>query len=344
MLRRAGTLTPRRCARRSAGPSWKWRRCKARQRREHEAKKTRVERWAEASGNAGLAGRELPGSAGAGRGPAGDGRGPRSSGRRGWRAGWTRCGPGRSWTFCSAWTPGPRAAPSAPAPVPPGTSPSPTPRTGIRGGPREPGPAGGPLAGVIPPGFAGHVTLTIPAATGDPRGGPARGTGRDRARRPGPGPGSGRRRGPQPPVTWHVTVTDQHGHAVGHGCARPVDTPETGRARPARRARVRGHSRRARRTPAGPGTWRLGRRAARDLLLTIEPLPGGDCDHRHQARGHDPGMLLRHLTEVRHATCTGPGCRPGPPGRATSSTTPPMTRAGGPACATATRSAGRTTG
>ena len=33
---------------------------KARQRREHAAKKTRVERWAEGSGNAGLAGRELP--------------------------------------------------------------------------------------------------------------------------------------------------------------------------------------------------------------------------------------------------------------------------------------------
>jgi len=33
---------------------------KAQKRREHEAKKTRVERWAEGSGNAGLAGRELP--------------------------------------------------------------------------------------------------------------------------------------------------------------------------------------------------------------------------------------------------------------------------------------------
>ncbi|HJZ27618.1 MAG TPA: DUF222 domain-containing protein, partial [Streptosporangiaceae bacterium] len=33
---------------------------KAKQRREHAAKRTRVERWAEASGNAGLAGRELP--------------------------------------------------------------------------------------------------------------------------------------------------------------------------------------------------------------------------------------------------------------------------------------------
>ncbi len=33
---------------------------KAKQRREHAAKQTRVERWAEGSGNAGLAGRELP--------------------------------------------------------------------------------------------------------------------------------------------------------------------------------------------------------------------------------------------------------------------------------------------
>jgi hypothetical protein len=33
-----------------------------------------------------------------------------------------------------------------------------------QGGPAAPVP-GGPLAGVIPPGFAGRVTLTIPAAT-----------------------------------------------------------------------------------------------------------------------------------------------------------------------------------
>ena len=33
---------------------------KAKQRREHMARRTRVERWAEDSGNAGLAGRELP--------------------------------------------------------------------------------------------------------------------------------------------------------------------------------------------------------------------------------------------------------------------------------------------
>jgi hypothetical protein len=101
--------------------------------------------------------------------------------------------------------------------------------------------------------------------------------------------------------TWHVTVTDQHGHAVAHGCARPV-----------RRRKRTGHDPPGGPgftfTPAGNGTWRLvaGRR---EMLVTIEPLPDTDCDHRHQARGHDPGVMLRHLTEVRHVTCTGPGCR-----------------------------------
>ncbi len=63
--------------------------------------------------------------------------------------------------------------------------------------------------------------------------------------------------------------------------------------------------------PGGYGTWRLstGVHGQRDLLLQIGPMPTGECDHRHQARGHDPGVMLRHLAQVRHATCTGPGCR-----------------------------------
>ena len=38
--------------------------------------------------------------------------------------------------------------------------------------------------------------------------------------------------------------------------------------------------------------------------MTTDP-----CDHRYQASGHDPGVKLRHLSQIRHATCTGPGCR-----------------------------------
>jgi hypothetical protein len=58
----------------------------------------------------------------------------------------------------------------------------------------------------------------------------------------------------------------------------------------------------------GYGTWRL-TAGQREILIEIGPLPGGDCDHRWQARDMTPGVTLRHLAEVRHAPCTGPGCR-----------------------------------
>jgi len=63
--------------------------------------------------------------------------------------------------------------------------------------------------------------------------------------------------------------------------------------------------------PGGYGTWRFctGIPGQRDLLIDIGPIPTESCDHRHQANGHDPGVTLRHLAQVRHATCTGPGCR-----------------------------------
>ena len=124
-----------------------------------------------------------------------------------------------------------------------------------------------------------------------------------------------------PRSTWCVTVTDGQGHAIGHGCARPA--PAAGRGNRGKPGAPRGPDpppSRARFTlsatdqpgPAGGyGTWRFstGIPGQRDLLIAIGPLPTGDCDHRHQARGHDPGVMLRHLAQVRHATCTGPGCR-----------------------------------
>ena len=41
----------------------------------------------------------------------------------------------------------------------------------------------------------------------------------------------------------------------------------------------------------------------------LDPIAIDECDHRYEARGHDPGVKLRHLSQIRHATCTGPGCR-----------------------------------
>ena len=44
-------------------------------------------------------------------------------------------------------------------------------------------------------------------------------------------------------------------------------------------------------------------------MVAIDTLDTQNCQHRYEARGHDPGARLRHLSEVRHATCTSPVCR-----------------------------------
>jgi len=292
---------------------------KAKKRREHAAKRTRVERWAEDSGNAGLAGRELP--------PAevlaADQR------VTAWAKQLRKAGldgdmdqlrarayldillgvDSRPLASSPDGTPG-RDGDGDSGPGGSGACNPPEPRT--------PAPAG-PLAGVIPPGFAGRVALTIPAATilglAD-RPGELAGIGpidpdlaRDLAAAAARSPRS----------TWCVTVTDSQGHAIGHGCARPEPASTTKRNKPDTSG---GHdppgSPRFTFSPAdqpgprgGYGTWRFstGIPGQRDLLIQIGPIPTGDCDHRHEAQGHDPGVMLRHLTQVRHATCTGPGCR-----------------------------------
>jgi hypothetical protein len=176
---------------------------------------------------------------------------------------------------------------------------------------------------VIPPGFAGRVNLTIPLATllgladrpGEMAGiGPIDpGLARDLA---AAAARTDRSR-------WCVTVTDSQGRALGHGCARPEPAghrDKRGRreepgapdgrdppGQPAFTFRAAGLPG----SPGGFGTWRLstGTPGQRDLLLALGPIPAGECDHRHEANGHDPGVMLRHLTQIRHATCTGPGCR-----------------------------------
>ena len=115
-----------------------------------------------------------------------------------------------------------------------------------------------------------------------------------------------------PKTTWCLTVTDSQGHAVAHGCARPEPKNQRNRAGPgaARRKRVLLHSGRPDGPPGGYGTWRLRTPGTGpDLIITIDPVTTDPCDHRHEATGHDPGVKLRHLAQVRHATCTSPICR-----------------------------------
>jgi hypothetical protein len=148
---------------------------KAKKRREHMAKRTRVERWAEDSGNAGLAGRELPPAEvlAADQRVTAWAKQLRKAGLEGdmdqLRArAYLDILLGTDSRPLSTGTDSPRGQDidSAGGQDTDGTDG----RDGNGGGPGGPGPhrppgPGGPLAGVIPPGFAGRVTLTIPAAT-----------------------------------------------------------------------------------------------------------------------------------------------------------------------------------
>jgi len=61
---------------------------------------------------------------------------------------------------------------------------------------------------------------------------------------------------------------------------------------------------------AGHGTWWLRTPGpGPDLIIAIDRITTQDCDHRFESRGHDPGVRLRHLAQVLHATCTSPVCR-----------------------------------
>jgi hypothetical protein len=192
-------------------------------------------------------------------------------------------------------------------------------------GPAGPGLSGdgggaGALPGVAPGGFAGRVNLTLPLATllgmADrpgvmPRIGPVDpGLARDLAAAAARNPAS----------TWCVTITDRDGRPVAHGCGRPPprNHHETGKNHAPDGAARDGpvylsgddHG-----PPGGYGTIRLNTAAfigvasgGRELVFGLETL-AGPCDHRHQASGHDPGALLRHLTGILNGTCTLPPCR-----------------------------------
>ncbi len=309
---------------------------KARKRREKAAKEARVERWAEVSGNAGLAGRELPpaqvlaadqkitawarqlkkagleGSMDELRARAyldmllGTDSRPRqdATGRDGTgRDATGRDGTGRDGTGRDGRGGASRAlAGSAP---------------------------GGPAAGAIPAGFAGKVNLIVTLATL-----------LHLADRPGEIPGIGpidpwvardlaHAAAQNPRTTFCVTVTDQDGHAIGHGCARPepkdqqrqrekhrqqgpMDGPDPSPGIGARDGPGFAFTATGQHgPPGGYGTWRLrtGASGNPDLLVALDPIATGECDHRLEAKGHDPGVKLRHLSQIRHATCTGPSCR-----------------------------------
>jgi Domain of unknown function (DUF222) len=282
VLDRAGRLTPGGLRAAIARAVMEAAPDKARERRETAARFARVERWAEDTGNAALMGRELP---------------PdevlAADQRICWWAGELRTAglaggmdELRARAFLDLLL-------------------------GTDSRPRQQATAGGggPAPGTVPGGFAGRVNLTTPLATLT-----------DLAGRPGELSGLGpvdpwlardlaAAAAANPKTTWCVTVTDGKGHAIGHGCARPEPRRHRKRAGPGPPGFSFTPVRRDG-PPGGYGTWRLRTPGnGPDLIVTLESLTTDPCDHRFESRGHDPGIKLRHLSQVRHATCTSPVCR-----------------------------------
>jgi len=282
---------------------------KARQRREAAARDARVQRWIEDSGNAALMGRELP--------PAevlaADQR------ITAWAKALKAAGLDGDMDVL-------RARAYLDILLGKDSRPRPGSPDGGDGGPRPSGPddpagpdgplAPGPQARVGPAGFAGRVTVTVPLATL-----------LELDERPGEIPGLGpvdpwlardlaTAAARNPKTTWCITVTDQHGHAIGHGCARPEPGNRGNRHGPGPPGGNRdgpgfaftAASRDG--PPGGYGTWRLRTPGGGpDLIIVLDSLTTDPCDHRFEGKGHDPGVRLRHLAGIRHAACTSPVCR-----------------------------------
>jgi hypothetical protein len=114
-----------------------------------------------------------------------------------------------------------------------------------------------------------------------------------------------------PRTTYCLTVTDQDGRPAAHACGKPGPGDRTKRAKPGQqgpRPRDKPDLTLVDRGPPGShGTWRF-TIGDRELIFAFEPLEG-PCDHAHQAAGHDPGKHLRHLTAILNQACTFATCR-----------------------------------
>ena len=179
--------------------------------------------------------------------------------------------------------------------------------------PRLPAPgSGGPRAGMIPPGFAGQVTLTIPEATLTGPRGPARRAGRHRPVDPGLARDLAAAAAGNPQSTWCVTVPTSRATPSATAAPGPLarrENPDRARsARPGHGSPSPPPISPARPAGTAPGGSPPGTGSGPDHRAPAAARPGTVITAA-QARGHDPRVMLRQLAQVRHAACTGPGCR-----------------------------------
>lgn len=188
-------------------------------------------------------------------------------------------------------------------------------------GPEPADPAVGGVAGLAMPPLTGSVNLTMPLATW---------LGMSDA------PGSAAGYGPldasdarllgtalaeRADTKWCITLTDAEGRPVAHGCASP--RPRKGRPGGARAGRDRRGSDGGQPGGGCPGGGGRPRAAAgmegaaragpgwdgAAWNFAIAPLPGDPCSHLHETAAYRASPGLRHVLEIRNATCTYVGCR-----------------------------------
>lgn len=100
---------------------------------------------------------------------------------------------------------------------------------------------------------------------------------------------------------WCVTLTDRSGRAVAHACARAGPGPP---GPPGLLGPPGPHG------PPCPAGW-VPRASKREWLgrMRFASLECGVCGHGRRVRGYRPSNLVRHLVKVRQRTCSFPGCR-----------------------------------
>ena len=79
---------------------------------------------------------------------------------------------------------------------------------------------------------------------------------------------------------WCLTLTDNNGQAIAHGCARAGPGPPG---------------------QIDPATWLT--------RTTLTPIEAGTCAHRRETAAYRPPDSLRHLIKIRSPRCGYPGCR-----------------------------------
>jgi hypothetical protein len=82
-------------------------------------------------------------------------------------------------------------------------------------------------------------------------------------------------------TSWCLTLTDPDGHPLAHACAPRTRPP-----------------------PDGPAALRW----AAALVSKLRWLQSGSCTHRGQEDRYEPSNSLAHLIRVRQRTCSFPGC------------------------------------